>query len=191
MRKNHLHVFFSLVCAILTIQLSRWLLSRQYRIHGTQRPLNDVMHTQFFWNHRDLFAEISSKMVAFLSLSVLWFCRSGAAQNLVPRICVMYAFRAVCNVVTLMPPPISCRQNTNVIIDFGREANNCGDLMFSGHQAFSVLLLLWLRERQLIGTETVWAISILQGGFTTISHNHYSIDVIVATMASYIINSQF
>jgi membrane-associated phospholipid phosphatase len=176
-------VLMALVC----IQLSRKLLRLQFKAHGVQRPLHDVMHTKIAWSNADLFSSVASQIQKGVIVATVWLCW-GRLRQLVPEIGLMYCLRAVMNSSTLLPPPTSCRHNTNVIIDILREANNCGDLMFSGHQGITMLMLFMLRDNHLISSTTLWTIAVIQGVCTISSRNHYSIDVIVALMATYIIH---
>lgn len=177
------------ITGLVTVQLSRRLLQMQYESKGIPRPLPDVMHSVQI--DPDLLAGVRFVFEGLHKIltwtTIVLAGRSGDLQSMSNKLVCLYVLRAVMNVCTLLPPSTSCTHNTNVILDFFRSPNNCGDLMFSGHQAMVVVLMLYLRQKSMVSTHTVWWICILQGMVTSVSRNHYTIDVIVATMAAFLI----
>ena len=93
--------------------------------------------------------------------------------------------------VTILPDPSKrCKNGTNIftILFMG----GCNDLIFSLHMTIVLLILHFLKKNKLITEKYAMIYSLLQAFFIIFTHNHYTIDVILAfIITSFVINGNY
>lgn len=96
---------------------------------------------------------------------------------------IAFMLRSVCMMVTSLPDASQCC-TVRLGIDRTGKSGSCHDLMFSGHMTITTLALLVSLQAQPTLMPLVLPLLLTQTFAIPLSHNHYTVDVIVALIVA-------
>lgn len=144
-------------------------------------PLPDVLHE---WTHRrgvKKFWSTTSECILLLSLVM------AARQQQVKRVLLLgniaFILRSLCIMVTSLPDASQCCTVTLFVGKDGK-TGSCHDLMFSGHMTITTLALLLAVRATPSLSSVVLPLLMAQTFAISLSHNHYTVDVVVALIVA-------
>jgi len=101
--------------------------------------------------------------------------------DLISFIIPIYFVRSIFILTTVLPKSSKCEKQSHAFINGG-----CYDKIFSGHTAFLFVLTLLLNKYKIINLETLILLNIINVSIILLTRAHYTIDVIVSFLVSYI-----
>lgn len=189
---NHLIILFILMFIINPI-CKLYLFEMGKKINNTK--LHDILH----------YDNINIKKLSILSdifaLIIAMYLFYNYLQNKLDKndtklfieyVIILIIIKIVLSSVTILPDASqNCIKNIknkfNLIFLGG-----CHDLIFSLHMAMCLLFLYFLKKNSIINVQTCLFISIIQGLLIILSHNHYTIDVLLAyIVVPFVINGKY
>lgn len=146
--------------------------------HEAGRPLPDVIHDNF--PNLTKYEAWIDLIPAFLGCIVVALVVTGNFRNIrriVMTLAILLVLRCVCFSVTVLPTPFDVCDPLAV--------GGCHDCVFSGHTAITLLFASVIYE---VYPDMKWpllAYCILGSLFIVMTRSHYTIDVIVAWIATH------
>lgn len=102
--------------------------------------------------------------------------------DLIAFIIPIYFIRSILTLITVLPKSSECNYNQSFAFING----GCYDKIFSGHAAFVFILTLLLNKYKIINFATLIILNIVNVSLILLTRTHYTIDVIVSFLVSYI-----
>ena len=105
---------------------------------------------------------------------------------------IIFILKIILSSVTILPDPSSkCKDNINnnfKLFFYG----GCYDLIFSIHMALCLLILSFLKKNNIINHQICILIAIIQATLIILTHNHYTVDVLLAfIVVPFVINGKY
>jgi hypothetical protein len=94
----------------------------------------------------------------------------------------IYLIRSILTLITVLPKSSQCEYNPKYAFINGA----CYDKIFSGHTAIIFILTLLLNKYNIINFLTVMVLNIVNVSIILLTRTHYTIDIIVSFLVSYI-----
>ncbi len=151
-----------------------------------ERPLYDTLHSIIPYNQYSIyFSEII--MIFFVLLIIYLFYKKrniSIFYNFIILLALIQLIRSLLFSLTLLP-------DSSNKCTFSIMVGSCNDLLFSGHISGALLILLFVYKYQLFKSKMMKhiliALFILMNIFILSSRNHYSIDIIIGIIVTYVI----
>jgi hypothetical protein len=105
--------------------------------------------------------------------------------DLIAFIIPIYFIRSILTLITVLPKSSECNYNPSLAFING----GCYDKIFSGHSAFLFILTLLLNKYKIINFATLIILNIMNVSIILLTRTHYTIDVIVSFLVSYLMYS--
>ena len=105
--------------------------------------------------------------------------------DLISFIIPIYFIRSILTLITVLPKSSECIYNPKLAFING----GCYDKIFSGHSAFLFILTLLLNKYKIINFVTLIILNIINVSIILLTRTHYTIDVIVSFLVSYLMYS--
>ena len=102
--------------------------------------------------------------------------------DLIAFIIPIYFVRSILTLINVLPKSSECNYNPSLAFING----GCYDKIFSGHAAFVFILTLLLKKYRIINFATLIILNIVNVSIILFTRTHYTIDVIVSFLVSYI-----
>ena len=99
---------------------------------------------------------------------------------------VVLAIRGLTVVSTVLPKHDDCVVKGSGFWNIF-QGGGCYDKIFSGHTAFVTLITLNLLKYGYISQPLFWAIALLNGGLILLTRGHYTVDVVLGFIISYLV----
>ncbi len=191
--KHDYHIFFlSIILLYISViiilsQCKKFIYDQSllYYQEYQQRPLYDLFHSMIPYSEYSKY--ISEIILLFFILILFYLLYKKRDISIFNHFIILLAIiqfvRGILFSITLLP---DSSQNCTYSIFLG----SCNDLLFSGHIAVVFIILLFTYQYKLFSTQIqkifvfLFIFMIL---FILSARNHYSIDVIVALLTTYII----
>ena len=176
--------------------------SSQKRLHYKQqhnilkKPLYDIMHNflgefrndsynKIFCTGRFALADTLSTVVSnFVIIYLIYYKKIKIISDSVFSLAILFLLRSICFSLTTLPTPKNCKQPPFY-------TGGCGDLMFSGHYIwFTIALYIIIKKTKIdILLKSFFVILFIISIISTLMcKNHYSIDIFISILISYIIS---
>lgn len=97
---------------------------------------------------------------------------------------VIMLIRALTTISTILPKHEKCEHEFNIrnVLSGG-----CYDKIFSGHTAFVALFTMIFYREDIINSWQFWLINIFNMGLITVTRAHYTVDVILGFIITYLV----
>lgn len=118
-----------------------------------------------------------------ISLFILPITDSILKEFLIKFTIVMLV-RALTTISTILPKDESCDETIGLHTFI---SGGCYDKVFSGHTAFVTMFTLIFLDKSFISTLQFWLINIINMAFIVLTRGHYTIDVILGFIISYLV----
>jgi hypothetical protein len=105
--------------------------------------------------------------------------------NFAIRILLILLIRAITTVSTILPKHETCTIDPKSIQEYLR--GGCYDKIFSGHMAIVVLFSLMYYSAGIFNGVAFWLTTVSYGIFTIASRAHYTADVVLAFLITYLV----
>jgi len=102
--------------------------------------------------------------------------------DLLAFIIPIYFIRSILTLITVLPKSSECKYNPSFAFING----GCYDKIFSGHTAIIFVLTLLLNKYKIINFASLIILNIINVSIILLTRTHYTIDVIVSFLVSYI-----
>lgn len=102
--------------------------------------------------------------------------------DMISFIIPIYFIRSILTLINVLPKSSECNYNPSLAFVNG----GCYDKIFSGHTAFVYILTLLLNKYKIINFATLIILNILNVSIILLTRTHYTIDIIVSFLVSYI-----
>ncbi len=179
-----------------------FVLNPQYKLYMYQRgrqindkKLNDILHNENI-NLKNItfFSDIFTWIIGIFFLFNVYYGKiSTNDTNLfIKYTIIIFLFKMVLSAVTILPDASGkCEKNIKNKFNF-YFGGGCNDLIFSVHMAICLLYLHIMKKNNIIGNNLCILISVVQSILIILSHNHYTIDVLLAfIIVPYVINEKY
>lgn len=149
---------------------------------GTQTaPLPDVLHE--LTAHpvvKKRWATLSECILVTALLMAAW---QRQLKQVVVLCNIAFMLRSMCMVVTTLPDASQCC-TVRLGVDSKGKSGSCHDLMFSGHMTVTTIALLAALRANASLYQLVLPLLVTQTFAIPLSHNHYTVDVVVALVVA-------
>jgi hypothetical protein len=105
--------------------------------------------------------------------------------DLISFIIPIYFIRSILTLINVLPKSSECNYNPFLAFING----GCYDKIFSGHSAFLFILTLLLNKYKIINFATLIILNIVNVSIILLTRTHYTIDIIVSFLVSYLMYS--
>jgi len=194
MTKNNFNIItIGLIVLLLINPISKYMVSKNGKYINDYK-LPDILHYDNF----------NIKSVSFFSeimiLSLIFFFIYNISVENIPQtdvilfikyLTILVLIKTVLMNVTILPDSSQkCSYNDNIfkMIFLG----GCNDLIYSLHMTIVLLILHFLKKNKIITNKYATIYSVLQAFLIIFSHNHYTLDVLLAFIITpYVINEKY
>ena len=119
-------------------------------------------------------------------LASVFFIKDGFSifYEFFTKFILILIIRSATVISTIFPKYAKCRLTGNTIED---AIGGCYDKIFSGHTSFVALFTLILLNKNKINPLIFWILNIFEMSIITLSRSHFTVDVILGFVISYLI----
>jgi hypothetical protein len=173
-------LLYAAFAVVITVWTGNYVATRvgrdQFEAAGACRqPVMDVGHA--------LVPQINLPLALTIGITLFWVpfvamssARTAIVQRIGLRVMLLFALRAITNVVTILPKQEACEAKFKWYMLFN---GACYDKVFSGHSALAVLVSLALVT---YGVWPAWAGWTYTSGMVLmllVSRGHYTVDIVL------------
>ncbi len=130
---------------------------------------------------------IGNIYIVIVLLFVLWKPSKtiSIVFDLIAFIIPIYFIRSILTLINVLPKSSECNYNPQLAWING----GCYDKIFSGHSAFLFILTLLLNKYKIINFAALIILNIINVSIILLTRTHYTIDIIVSFLVSYLMYS--
>jgi PAP2 superfamily C-terminal len=153
-------------------------------------PENTTCKTSVVDIGHQLIPQMHVPVLAAIAFSGLWIpfvllssARMAIVRRIAVRFMLLFALRAITNVVTILPKEETCNSKVQWHMAFN---GGCYDKVFSGHSATAVLVSLALVSFGVWPAWAGWAYTIGMVLMLLVSRGHYTVDIVLGLALGYL-----
>lgn len=173
-------LLYLVIAVVVTVWTGNYVATRvgrdQYEAKGTcTLPVMDVGHA--------LVPQMPLPVALTLAYTFLWVpfvalssARHAVIQRIGLRVMLLFALRAVTNVVTILPKQDTCESKFSWSMLFN---GGCYDKVFSGHSAMAALVSLSLVTYGVWPAWAGWSYTAGMVLMLLVSRGHYTVDIVL------------
>ena len=189
MEKETIETILYLLFVLLIIQSStyvtNWFGKQYYEKEVHINQIFDLFHHYTPDLHR---YELIVNFIPFVLLACLFFCGLNLAsiKEFAWKLLLIYVLRAITVIITILPKHEACDYDAKSIT-VSSFIGGCYDKVFSGHMALTFLATLIYYREKFISFSSFAFINILEAILILITRAHYSLDVLLAVLITYLV----
>lgn len=192
--KEYYKTFIYINILILVIFLNRFLqqrLIKNYISNIKQTPLYDIIiNNLFFIKDKKIQKIICNKLfglsdlfpIILLSIPSIYLISKKDIKKInkvILTIAILYFLRCISYSITILPSPSKCKLTLT---------GGCGDLLFSGHFIILTISLYLIYKNMSLLYKIIGTIIFILAIYTTLyCRNHYSIDIFISIIISFLL----